>query len=125
MSATDSHRPADVTAPASSRPQPVLETTRLLIRPFQESDAPEVERLAGDRAVADTTQNIPHPYPAGAAAGWIATHPATWAARDGAVYAITARDSGALLGGIGLAIKESRIFAELGYWLGVDRKSVV
>lgn len=43
-------------------PIPTLETERLVLRPFTLADAPEVQRLAGERAIADTTLNIPHPY---------------------------------------------------------------
>jgi hypothetical protein len=53
---------------------PRLGTERLLLRPFALSDAADVLRLAGDRAIADTTLNIPHPYEAGMAEEWIATH---------------------------------------------------
>jgi [ribosomal protein S5]-alanine N-acetyltransferase len=100
------------------RPQPVLDTPRLVLRPFEARDGADVERLAGDRAVADTTQNIPHPYPPGGAVGWIATHPATWAAGEGASYAITDRDTDTLVGAIGLAINAMNDSAELGYWIG-------
>ena len=42
--------------------QPTLQTARLIMRPFELSDTGDIKRLAGDRAVADTTLNIPHPY---------------------------------------------------------------
>jgi len=46
---------------------PRLETKKLLLRPFKPGDAPIVEKLAGDKRVAETTLNIPHPYPSGSA----------------------------------------------------------
>jgi RimJ/RimL family protein N-acetyltransferase len=108
-------------SPITVRPQPVLETPRLLLRPFAPTDGPEVERLAGDRVIADTTQNIPHPYPAGAGAVWIGTHADVWAAGDGVTLAIIDRASGALLGGVGLATTRISDSAELGYWIAVGQ----
>jgi [ribosomal protein S5]-alanine N-acetyltransferase len=50
---------------------PRLETKRLILRPFENADAADVMRLAGDRAIADTTTNIPHPYREGMAEDWM------------------------------------------------------
>lgn len=100
-------------------PQPTLETSRLVLRPYEPSDAPDVERLAGEWAVADTTQNIPHPYPRGGAAHWIATHADTWASGEGANFAIVERESVAFVGAVGMRIEAINASAELGYWVGV------
>ena len=54
--------------------QPEIETERLVLRPFRLSDATDVMRLAGDRDVSLNTLEIPHPYEAGMAEGWIGTH---------------------------------------------------
>jgi ribosomal-protein-alanine N-acetyltransferase len=53
---------------------PRIKTERLLLRPFLLTDAPDVQRLAGDRDIASTTGSIPHPYDDGIAEQWIATH---------------------------------------------------
>jgi [ribosomal protein S5]-alanine N-acetyltransferase len=53
------------------KPIPTLETKRLTLRAFRLDDAAEVQRLAGDRSIADTTLNIPHPYQDGMAQAWI------------------------------------------------------
>lgn len=99
--------------------QPVLRTTRLLLRPFGFDDALSVQLLAGAREVADTTLHIPHPYPAGAAEQWIATHPATWEAGTGVTYAVTDAVTSVLMGAVGLTIMPAHARGELGYWLGV------
>src|SRR5690606_33382850 len=81
------------------------------------SDAPDVQRLAGDRAIADTTLNVPHPYPDGAAERWIATTDALFAHGEEARFAMTTVDDG-LVGSIGLRIVPAHRHAELGYWVG-------
>jgi RimJ/RimL family protein N-acetyltransferase len=99
--------------------QPILRTARLILRPFDVRDAPVVERLAGAREIADTTLNIPHPYPPGAAETWIASQPADWEAGTNAVYAITLRSTGELVGAINLALAAEHARAEIGYWIAV------
>jgi RimJ/RimL family protein N-acetyltransferase len=99
--------------------QPVLETDRLILRPFEPADAPLVQVLAGAREIADTTLTIPHPYPDGTAAAWIATHEPAWQAGSGATYAITRRGARTLVGAIGLHIIKAHGCAELGYWIAV------
>lgn len=99
--------------------QPTLATPRLTLRPFARDDAPEVQRLAGAREIADTTLAIPHPYPDGAAEAWIETHPAAWGNGTGVTYAITDRERAALIGAIGLIVTPAHALAELGYWVGL------
>ena len=97
---------------------PLLETARLRLRPYAPADAPEVQRLAGDKAVAATTAAMPHPYPDGAAETWIATHAAKWAAHEEMIHAITLKATGRLVGAIGLTFAEPHERAEMGYWVG-------
>jgi [ribosomal protein S5]-alanine N-acetyltransferase len=98
--------------------QPILETERLRLRPFTLDDAPTVQQLAGDPAIADTTLNIPHPYLDGMAENWINTHPEALASGKSITYAITRRQDGALLGAIGLRLNQQHRRAEMGYWMG-------
>ncbi len=102
--------------------QPTLTTDRLTLRPFVLDDAWDVERLAGMREIAETTLNIPHPYPVGAATRWIESHPRAWAAGTGATFAIIETVTGKLAGTVSLMLihREHRR-AELGYWIAVDR----
>src|ERR1700682_2403055 len=101
--------------------QPTLTTDRLTLRPFQLDDAWDVERLAGMREIADTTLNIPHPYPVGAATAWMESHPPAWADGTNAPFAIVETKTGKLVGAISLMIKREHRRAELGYWIAPDR----
>ncbi|HSP14656.1 MAG TPA: GNAT family protein [Thermoanaerobaculia bacterium] len=93
---------------------PTLRTARLVLRPFDLSDAPRVRELAGVREVALNTLMIPHPYPEGAAEAWIGTHEE---ARTQGNY-MFAIDDGELAGAIGLHSNQDFDRAEIGYWLG-------
>ncbi len=99
---------------------PVLETARLRLRPFQASDATRVQLLAGDRLVAATTLNLPHPYPDGAAEEWIATHESDFLKRDALVLGICLKTSVDIIGCTGLTLKMNYSLGELGYWVGVE-----
>ncbi len=97
---------------------PVLKTERLLLRPFTLADAAEVKQLAGEFEIADTTQNIPHPYEDGMAEQWIGGHQEDFNCGKGVTFAIAGRDDGRVLGAIALMKIESGHQAELGYWIG-------
>jgi len=89
----------------------------IALRHFAAADAPRVQLLAGAREVAESTALIPHPYPDGAAAAWIATHDPARAAGSEYTYAITESGNDLLVGAIGLrpAPSERESF---GYWIG-------
>lgn len=95
-----------------------LTTDRLVLRPFQPEDAADVQRLAGDRAVAATTLRIPHPYEDGMAETWIATLGPAFAKGEHLALAVTRREDGVLMGAVGLTPNSDNESAELGYWIG-------
>ncbi|MEQ9563233.1 MAG: GNAT family N-acetyltransferase [Woeseiaceae bacterium] len=96
---------------------PVLQSDRLTLRPFTLDDATRVQHLAGSRAIADTTLNVPHPYEDGMAEDWISTHEAK--SNDGDLtFAITLKESGELVGAMGLRVDKPFARGELGYWIG-------
>lgn len=97
---------------------PALQTERLVLRQFELSDAKDVQCLAGDRNIADTTLNVPHPYKDGMAEQWISTHKPKFEAGELTTFAITLRDNGTLIGAIHLRIVPRFDRTELGYWIG-------
>ena len=99
-------------------PQPPIETKRLILRPFRLIDAPAVQELAGERDIADTTMNIPHPYEDGMAEEWIEDHRPGYEDGELATFAIVLKDDTELVGAIGLQIDRGLNKAELGYWIG-------
>lgn len=101
------------------RKLPTLTSERLVLRPFLLSDAKTVQRLAGERAVADTTLSVPHPYADGMAEEWIGSHEGAWTRHEAATLAITEPEAG-LVGAITLRIELAQRRAELGYWVGVE-----
>jgi [ribosomal protein S5]-alanine N-acetyltransferase len=98
--------------------QPTLETARLLLRPFRLADADRVQELAGDRAIADTMLKISHPYEDGTAERWISNHRDWFEHHQQAVFAVTVKSDGLLIGALGLRFELDDQRAELGYWIG-------
>lgn len=105
-------------APYGTGSGPTLETARLLLRAFRLSDAADVQRLAGDYAIADTTLNVPHPYPDGTAEQWIATHQPAFEAGEAATFAVVLRQEAGVIGAVGMRFDARFDNAELGYWIG-------
>jgi len=91
----------------------MIETARLNLRAYIDSDIPELVSLIGAPEVAATTVRIPHPYTEAHARQFLASE------SDDLRLAIVLKDNGHLCGGIGLHPNEQNSHAELGYWIGV------
>ncbi|HHE0528728.1 TPA: GNAT family N-acetyltransferase [Vibrio parahaemolyticus] len=98
--------------------QQVIESERLILRPFSMSDAERVSELAGDKQISEMTANIPHPYTISDAENWIRTHAKLFLSGKGIVYAIVLKESSELIGAISFPKLENGL-GILGYWLGV------
>jgi [ribosomal protein S5]-alanine N-acetyltransferase len=94
--------------------RPTLETTRLKLCPYCESDIAELLPLIGTREVAATTLRIAHPYTEQDARTFLALAQEP----DKLWLAIRLRSDGRQIGGIGLRVDQLHQHAELGYWLG-------
>ena len=96
----------------------MLETRRLILRPFTRDDAEAVAVLAADREIALNTLLIPHPYSVDDALAWIDKHEEPRRRGDAFEVAVTIKESGAIAGAIGLMLSDEKRRAELGYWIG-------
>jgi RimJ/RimL family protein N-acetyltransferase len=97
-----------------------LETARLWLRWPRVADACAIQRLAGQKSVAEMTANIPHPYPDGAAEPFVFDARKHNALGQGLTMAITLKGRpDALIGVIGAA-PDKQGAIELGFWLGLD-----
>lgn len=104
-------------AGGSIAPPPVLHSERLLLRPFQISDAADLARIGGAREIADTTISVPHPLSLEAAREWIATDLGVPSHRQRA-YAVTESATGNVLGLVALKhIDVEHGQAELSFWI--------
>lgn len=95
----------------------LIETARLLLRPFAVNDASEVQRLVGDRNVARFLAFVPHPYPDGLAEKWISTHAPLAESGTEYTFAISRKPESDLVGAISLTPRPGT-FGAIGYWLG-------
>jgi len=105
------------TPPIFAGPQPTLRTAHLVLRPCVPEDAPRVQLLLEDVEVAKQTLSIPHPYPEGAAAAFIATHAESWTTGKHAIWALTRQSDGVLVGTMSLKLTLPHRRAEAGYWV--------
>ena len=100
------------------RQPPNLKTDRLMLRPFTATDAKDIQRLAGDEAIADTTLNIPHPYDIERAKEWIDSLHPQFEKGKRTVFAMIDCETDNFLGAIELRIDQRYQRGELGYWIG-------
>jgi [ribosomal protein S5]-alanine N-acetyltransferase len=98
---------------------PTLHTARLVLDAFEPDDAVELQRLAGDREIADTTLAIPHPYELDHALAWIGNQRKETARGRAANFAIRLSAGSPIIGSAGLRdIDAEHLQAELGFWIG-------
>jgi RimJ/RimL family protein N-acetyltransferase len=90
----------------------------VVLRSLAMADAPRVQLLAGEHAVAETTAVIPHPYPDGAAQVWIAEQERAWSTGKEYTYAIAAGEEPTLVGVVALRPAPTEQ-ENLGYWIGL------
>ena len=122
-------RTGKVAASSSSAPEvpapetPVfapLRTERLLLRPFQPSDVPNLHRLINNFDIARMLELIRFPYDQEMAARWVASAIEDLAAGTACHLAITGQegDQEVLVGAVGVTLDRATRSGRLGYWVG-------
>jgi RimJ/RimL family protein N-acetyltransferase len=97
-----------------------LETRRLWLRWPRMADGSAILRQAGEKAVAEMTASIPHPYPVDAVEPFIFAMRKGNALGDHLVLAVTPRSRpNELIGMIG-AHRQAKGVPFIGYWLGAQ-----
>ena len=97
----------------------LIQTARLVLRSFRPEDAAPLLILAGDRAIADTTISVPHPFTAEHAQAWITEHGQADSLSLHRYFAVVLRSEDALIGVVALRdIDREHAQAELSFWIG-------
>ncbi|QPC43651.1 GNAT family N-acetyltransferase [Kaustia mangrovi] len=104
-------------ATLDSRDRHTRATDRLILARPERADAARIARLANERALAENTSRIPHPYRLSDAEAWLDTV-AAMAPEDAPMGIYLNIPDPVLIGAVGI---EQGTFApdpELGYWIG-------
>ena len=96
----------------------VLETERLLLRPLEMSDAEYIHRYAGEPEIAQMTLTVPHPYTRQHAVEFIQFAQNEMNSDKMYTFALVPKESGELIGCMGIGNDAVHRYGELGYWLG-------
>lgn len=98
----------------------ILQTERLTLRPLTLDDGEQIEVLAGDKDVAKTTSNIPHPYPKGAGKQFVVGTKELIKNKKLILFGIVQKQSQDLIGVINLNLSLEHHRAEFGYFIGKE-----
>jgi RimJ/RimL family protein N-acetyltransferase len=99
---------------------PTLESGRLVLRAWTLGDAPVMAQLCNDKVIARYT-TLPHPYSLEDAEKFIASRGKAFAEKKALTLAITLRETGEVIGCVGLAGDLASGIAELGYWIAASQ----
>lgn len=95
-----------------------LQTNRLQLRPFHQSDVTAIAALCNNYNLYKTTLNLPYPYTEEHAKFWVNSHAEKREQKTAFEFAIVRKDDNVLMGAIGLFHNSANQLAEIGYWLG-------
>jgi RimJ/RimL family protein N-acetyltransferase len=96
---------------------PSLSTPRLSLGALNPKDIPQIVIYAGDKSIADTTLNIPHPYKEKDAQYWINSAQKGFEKGTQYTFCIRLKSTQEFIGSIGLIVNRNNNNASLGYWI--------
>ncbi|OSN00455.1 MULTISPECIES: GNAT family N-acetyltransferase [Lonsdalea] len=100
------------------RPQPIIDTPRMALRPLRDADAEVLfALLASDPSIAAMAVHIPYPCPKPRIRSWIASLEDNWQSGKSVTFALCLRQEVEVMGAISLSALDSH-YPEVGYWLG-------
>lgn len=97
---------------------PRLETDRLILRQLNRKDRQRIMLLAGDKEIAKTTLNIPHPYTEKHAMEWINSTLLAFERRQSSVFGLVLKSENQLIGAMSVDYNKKHQRGALGYWIG-------
>lgn len=104
-------------------PDPVLRTGLVLLRPWTRDDVPAIVTACQDPAIARFSPVIPFPYAESDASAWLESQEPMRLAGEGLDLAVVHRESGSVLGAIGLGnVSTTLRSASIGYWLAAEAR---
>ena len=113
--------PTPVDVDAVGEQGAVITSDRLILRRHRMDDAPAIRRAVERFEVSRYTATMPHPYPIGGEIQFLENFTRTLIEGTSELFAITRRDTGEVLGGIGSRMdQQNHLMAEVGYHLGVE-----
>jgi RimJ/RimL family protein N-acetyltransferase len=95
-----------------------LETERLRLRPATLEDAPQIQTVVNHPDIARMTLNIPYPYPDDGAITWLSN--LIESENQHYSFLLTLKETGTVIGSIGIHPHATFSRAEIGYWLGIE-----
>ncbi|MCK0473239.1 GNAT family N-acetyltransferase [Halalkalibacter sp. APA_J-10(15)] len=95
-----------------------IETNRLLLRLFKETDATEVAELCDNYNLYKNTLYLPYPYSIEDALSWMKNHLDNFNDDKSYEFAITDKVTGKLFGAVALTRNQGFNNGEIAYWVG-------
>ena len=98
----------------------ILETKRLLLKPYEFDFVDEVYEVVKQKEIADTTVMIPHPYPRGVVEQWISYLQHSFKNGTAYEFAVFLKEDNRYIGNCGfVSVSQAHRNGEVGYFIDV------